>query len=170
MYVYNGAEHIANVHLITERGQRSPEGLQVRYVMFWDIHHWFSDWKPSRTTKCSLRSHFLVAMTMCLRSLTRSHSWKSFSSKISPCMDPFILSFIRTGRSVLSAEKQAHNMMIPPPCFTVRLCSLPNPASGVYTKEFRFGLIWPPDFLLILRIIWTGRGAFWSTGGRCVLP
>uniref|UniRef100_A0A672N5X2 Microtubule-associated protein RP/EB family member 1-like n=1 Tax=Sinocyclocheilus grahami TaxID=75366 RepID=A0A672N5X2_SINGR len=101
------------------------------------------DWLGhSRTLKCFLRSRSLVALAVCLGSLS---CWKTqprpiFNAltegrrllpKISQYMAPSILPSIRCSRPVPFAEKHPQSMMFPPPCFTVGMVFL-----GLYSFFF----------------------------------
>ncbi len=94
------------------------------------------DWLGhSRTLKCFLRSHSLVALAVCLGSLS---CWKTqprpifnvltegrrLLAKISRYMAPSILLSIRCSCPVNFAEKHPQSMMFPPPCFTVGMVFL----------------------------------------------
>ncbi len=101
----------------------------------------------------------LVALAVCLGSLS---CWKTQPrpiinalTKIWRYMAPYILPSIRCSRPVPFAEKHPQSMMFPPPMLhgwdgvlgIVLILLPPNTASGVYTKKFYFGLIWPHDLL-----------------------
>ena len=101
------------------------------------------DWLGhSRTLKCFLRSHSLVALAVCFGSLS---CWKTqprpiFNAltegrrllpKISRYMAPSILPSLRCSRPVPFAEKHPQSMMYPPPCFTVGMVFL-----GLYSSFF----------------------------------
>ncbi len=84
----------------------------------------------SRTVTELLWSHSFIILAVCLGSLScwkvnlqpglRSWAlWRRFSSRISLYLAAFIFPSIATSRPVPAAEKHPHNMMLPPPCFTV---------------------------------------------------
>ncbi len=100
------------------------------------------DWLGhSRTLKCFLQRHFLVALAVCLGSLS---CWKTqprpifnaltegrrLLAKILLCMALTILPSIRCSRPVPFAEKHPQSMMFPPPCFTVGM------VLGLYSSFF----------------------------------
>ncbi len=101
------------------------------------------DWLGhSRTLKCFLRSHSLVALSVCLGSLS---CWKTqprpifnaltegrrLLAKILQIMAPSILPSIRCSRPVPFAKKHPQSMMFPPPCITVGMMFL-----GLYSSFF----------------------------------
>ncbi len=101
------------------------------------------DWLGhSRTLKCFLRSYSLVALAVCLGSLS---CWKTqprpifnaltegrrLLAKILRYMAPSILPSIRCSRPVPFAETHPQSMMCPPPCFTVGMLFL-----GLYSSFF----------------------------------
>ncbi len=114
----------------------------------------------SRTLKCFLWSHSLVALAVCSGSLS---CWKTqprpiinsltdgrrLLAKIWRYMDPYIFPSIRCSRPVPFAEKHPQSMMLPPPMLhgwdgvlgIVLILLPPNTASGVYTKRLYFGLM-----------------------------
>ena len=84
----------------------------------------------SRTFSDLSRSHSCVVLTVCLGSLCclkvnlrpslRSWAlWSRLSLRISLYFDPFIFPSILTSLPV--PKKHSHSMMLPPPCFTVRM-------------------------------------------------
>ncbi len=128
------------------------------------------DWLGhSGTLKCFLRSHSLVALAVCLGSLS---CWKTqprpifnaliegrrLLAKILLYMAPTILPLIRCSRPVPFAEKHPQSMMFPPPCFTVGMVFLGLFSSFFFLQtwwveldqKFYFGLIWPHDLLSCL--------------------
>ena len=101
------------------------------------------DWLGhSRTLKCLLRSHSLVALAVCFGSLS---CWKTqprpifnaltegrrLLSKILRYMAPSILPSIRCSHPVPFAEKHPQSTMFPPPCFMVGMVFL-----GLYSSFF----------------------------------
>ena len=87
-----------------------------------------------------LRSHSLVALAVCVGSLS---CWKTqpltesltkrrrLLAKISRYIAPSILPSIRCSRHVPFSEKHPQRMMFPPPCFTVGVVFL-----GLYSSFF----------------------------------
>ena len=65
-----------------------------------------------------------------------------FSSRISLYFPPFIFPSILTNLPVPAAEKHPHNIMLPPPFFTVGLLP-PDVILGILAKEFNLGFIRP---------------------------
>ena len=87
---------------------------------------------PSRTFIFLFWSHSSVALAVCLESLScwdvnlcriqRSFAfWSRFFSRISLYLAPFIGPSILTNLPVPATEKHPHNMLLTPPCFTVRM-------------------------------------------------
>ncbi len=118
------------------------------------------DWLGhSRTSKCFLRSHSLVALAVCLGSLS---CWKTqprpifnaltegrrLLAKISRYMAPPILPSIRCSRSVPYAEKHPQSMMFPPPCFTVGMVFL-GLSSFFFFLQTRWVEFIPKSYILV---------------------
>ncbi len=161
----------------TAAGILAHSSVQVfsRFFRFWGCRwatrsfsslHRFSigfrsgDWLGhSRTLKCFLRSYSLVALAVCLGSLS---CWKTqprpifndltegrrLLAKILRYMAPSILPSIRCSRPVPFTEKHPQSMIFHPllhgwdGVLGIVLILLPlNTASGVYTKKLYFGLI-----------------------------
>jgi len=118
------------------------------------------DWLGhSRTLKCFLRSHSLVALAVCLGSLS---CWKTqprpifnaltegrrLLAKISRYMAPSILPSIRCSLPVPFAEKHPQSMMFPPPCFTVGMVFLGLYSSFFFLQTRRVEFI-PKSYILV---------------------
>ncbi len=114
------------------------------------------DWLGhSRTLKCFLRSYSLVALAVCLGSLS---CWKTqprpifnaltegrrLLAKILRYMAPSILPSIRCSRPVPFAETHPQSMMCPPPCFTVGMLFLGLYSSFLFlqTRRVKFLPLW----------------------------
>ncbi|CDQ82202.1 unnamed protein product, partial [Oncorhynchus mykiss] len=122
------------------------------------------DWLGhSRTLRCFLRSHSLVALAVCFGSLS---CWKTqprpifnaltegrrLLAKISRYIHPPLNT---CSRPVPFAEKHPQRMMFPPPCFTVGMMFLGLYSSFFFlqtrrTKKLYFCLIRPHDLLPFL--------------------
>ncbi len=120
----------------------------------------FGDWLGHyRTLKCFLQSHSLVALAVCLWSLS---CWKTqprlifnaltegrrLLAKISRYMAPSILPSIRCSRPVPFAEKHPQSMMFPPPCFIVGMVFLGLYSSFFFLQTRRVEFI-PKRYILI---------------------
>ncbi len=103
------------------------------------IFYWVQVWRLARPL---LRSHSLVALAVCLGSLScwKTQPWTIFNAlterrrllaKISRYIAPSILPSIRSSRPVPFAEKHPQSMMFSPPCFTVGMVFL-----GLYSSFF----------------------------------
>ncbi len=142
------------------------------------------DWLGhSRTLKCFLRSHSLVALAVCLGSLS---CWKTqprpiFSAltegrrllaKISRYIHP-ALNTVQSSCPLCRKAPPKHDVSTPMlhgwdgVLGIVLILLPPNTASGVYIKKLYFGLIWPHDLLpcllwiiqmVIFRRVWTCAG------------
>ncbi len=116
------------------------------------------DWLGhSRNLKFFLRSHSLVALAVCLGSLScwKTQPWPIFNAltegrrllaKIPRYMAPSNLPSIRCSRPVPFAEKHPQSMMFPPPCFTVGMVFLGLYSSFLQTWRVEFI---PKSFILV---------------------
>ncbi len=157
IYNFGQCTHQVCTHCSRDFGPLLHTGLlQIFQVFGFRTGDWLGH---SRTLKCFLQSHSLVALAVCLRSLS---CWKtqprpvfnaltegrSLLGKILRYMPPTFPS-IRCSRPVPFAEKHPQSMMFPPPCFTVGMVFLGLYSSffflqtwrGVYNKKFYFVLI-----------------------------
>ncbi len=120
------------------------------------------DWLGhSRTLKCFLRSHSLVALAVCLGSLS---CWKTQPRPIfnaltegrrllvlGPIHPP--LNTVQSSYPLCRKAPPKHDVSTPmlhgwdAVLGIVLMLLPPNTPSGVYTKKFYFGLIWPHDLL-----------------------
>ena len=86
----------------------------------------------SRTFRDLAGSYSYVVLAVCLGllscwrvnlhpSLRSGALWSRFYSRISLYFAPFIFPSVLTSLPVPTAEKHPHSMMLPPPCFTVRM-------------------------------------------------
>jgi hypothetical protein len=129
----------------------------------------------SRTYRDVSRSHSCVVLAVCLQSLScwkvnqSSALWSRFSSRISLYFAQFIFSSIPISLPVSATEKHPHNMMLPPPCFTVEMVP-----GFLQTWRLAFRpkcyILVSSDQIILFLMVWESLGAFWQTpsGLSCV--
>ncbi len=74
---------------------------------------------------------------------------RRFSANISLYIMSFILLLTRTRQPVPELEKQPHNMMLPPPCFTVGMVFWGLNASPFF-RQIIFLVLWPKSSIFVL--------------------
>ncbi len=118
-------------------GQHGVSASSIDYLL--GSGHWTG---YARTLKCFLQCHSLVALALCLGSLScwKTKPWPIFNAptegrrllaKILRYMAPSILPSIRCSHPVPFAEMHPQSMMFPPPCFTLGMVFL-----GLYSSLF----------------------------------